>query len=367
LIYVTKPYLPERQKLNKYIDTIYQSGWLTNNGPLVQKLENRLTAHLGVKYVILTANGTNALQIALKSLNTMGEVITTPFSFIATSQAIDFIGMKPIFSDIHKHSLNLDPTACEKKITENTQAILPVHVYGNPCEVEKFNALSEKYNIPVIYDAAHCFDVKYKENSILNYGKMSVISFHATKLFHCVEGGAIITNDDETALMVRQIVNFGFNANLDIVSTGTNAKMNEFEAAMGLAILDDIDYILKKRSNIWDKYHKELSGFVRFQSRAESSTNNFSYAPIIFKNEALLKKVMQALAQEDIYPRRYFYPCLNVNEDADSTPIAKNISNRILCLPIYPSLEMKYVEKIISIIRITIGQNLPSASDEPYV
>ena len=240
MIPVTKAYLPDRKKLTQYIDQIYENGWLTNNGPLLQKLENRLASYLGVKNLILVANGSLALQLAYKALDLRGEVVTTPFSFAATTSTLAWEGLEPKFADIDKRSFNIDPKNIEKIITDKTTAIVPVHVFGNPCEVELISDLAKKYNLKVVYDAAHAFGVTYKGQSVLKYGDISTLSFHATKIFHTIEGGAVITENDEIAKKIRSLINFGITGPDKIEGIGTNAKMNEFEAAMGHCVLDEI-------------------------------------------------------------------------------------------------------------------------------
>ena len=247
MINVTKSYLPNIEKYKNYIDEIYKTAWLTNQGPLVQKLEKRLAQYLGVKNIVLVSNGTIALEIAYRALDLKGEVITTPFSFVATTSSLVTNRLTPIFVDIDEKTFNLSPKNIEEKITSKTSAILPVHVFGNACEVEEIEQIANKHNLKVIYDAAHAFDVKYKDNSVLNYGDISTLSFHATKLFHTIEGGALIINDDELVQKVRYLINFGIKSPTEIPHLGTNAKMNEFEAAMGLCILDDIEDIKTNR------------------------------------------------------------------------------------------------------------------------
>mgnify|MGYP000261033012 CR=1 FL=1 len=249
MINVTKSYLPNIEKYKSYIDEIYKTAWLTNQGPLVQKLEKRLAQYLGVKNIVLVSNGTIALEIAYRALDLKGEVITTPFSFVATTSSLVTNRLTPIFVDIDEKTFNLNPKNIEKKITSRTSAILPVHVFGNACEVEEIKKIANKHNLKVIYDAAHAFDVKYKDKSLLSYGDISTLSFHATKLFHTIEGGALIINDDSLLEKVRYLINFGIKNQEEIPHLGTNAKMNEFEAAMGLCILDDIENIKNSRKN----------------------------------------------------------------------------------------------------------------------
>jgi dTDP-4-amino-4,6-dideoxygalactose transaminase len=357
MINVTKTYLPDKEKYKKYIDEIYENCWLTNNGPLVQRLEKRLAEYLGVKNIILVSNGTVALEIAYRTLGLKGFVITTPFSFVATTSSLITNQLLPIFADIDEKTLNLNPKNIEKLISPNTSAILPVHVFGNACEVEEIEKIANKHNLKVIYDAAHAFDVKYKNESVLNYGDISTLSFHATKLFHSIEGGALIINDDELVQKARYLINFGIKNTEEIPHLGTNAKMNEFEAAMGLCVLDDIEEIKEKRKDILENYRKELNDLVQFQEQNENATENYSYFPVVFKTEEQLLKVQKALNQKNIFPRRYFYPSLDTLEYIEpkqECKISRDISKRILCLPIYAELEKNIQDTIIK----TIKENL---------
>ncbi|MCT7471240.1 DegT/DnrJ/EryC1/StrS family aminotransferase [Aliarcobacter cryaerophilus] len=354
MINVTKSYLPNKDKYKKYIDEIYENGWLTNQGPLVQRLEKRLAQYLGVKNIVLVSNGTIALEIAYRALDLKGEVITTPFSFVATTSSLVTNKLIPIFVDINEKTFNLNPKNIEKKITSRTSAILPVHVFGNACEVEEIKKIANKHNLKVIYDAAHAFDVKYKDKSLLSYGDISTLSFHATKLFHTIEGGALIINDDSLLEKVRYLINFGIKNQEEIPHLGTNAKMNEFEAAMGLCILDDIEDIKTNRKKVVENYKIGLESLVTFQEQNNQATENYSYFPILFKNEEELSKVQKSLNKENIFPRRYFYPSLDTLEYIEpkqECKISRDISKRILCLPIYSELEKDNQDKIIDIIR----------------
>jgi len=353
MINVTKTYLPNKEKYKKYVDEICENGWLTNNGPLVQRLEKRLAEYLGVKNIVLVSNGTVALEIAYRTLGLKGFVITTPFSFVATTSSLVTNGLLPIFADIDPNSFNLNPKNIEKLITPNTSAILPVHVFGNACEVEEIEQIAKKHNLKVIYDAAHAFDVKYKDESILNYGDISTLSFHATKLFHTIEGGALIINDDEIVQKARYLINFGIKNAEEIPELGTNAKMNEFEAAMGLCVLDDIAEIKQKRKVVLENYRKELKDLVQFQEQNENATENYSYFPVVFESEEQLLKVQKALNGRDIFPRRYFYPSLDTLtyiEPKQECKVSRDISRRILCLPLYGSLELETIKIISKII-----------------
>jgi len=352
MIPVTKAYLPNKKKYQCYVDRIFQSGWLTNNGSLLEELERRLADYLGVKNIILVANGSFALQLAYKALALEGEVITTPFSFAATTSTLAWEGLKPVFADINPKTFNIDPAQIEAHINPNTSAIVPVHVFGNPCDVEAIQAIADKHKLKVIYDAAHAFGSEYKDQSVLNFGDISTLSFHSTKLFHTIEGGAVITNDDELAKKVRLMINFGISSPTCIESVGTNAKMNEFEAAMGLCVLDEIDTIRQRREYIWQVYTNELSNIVEMQQWNEHGKNNCAYAPILFESEEQLLRIEAKLKENDILPRRYFYPSLDTLAYLNSKQVCKHsrdIASRILCLPIYPTLKLDDVQKIINI------------------
>lgn len=354
MISVTKAYLPCQKKYKSYVDKIFESAWLTNNGILLKELERRLKKHLGVKHIILVANGSLALQLAYKALNIKGEVITTPFSFAATTSTLAWEGLKPVFADINPNSFNLDPKNIESLITENTSAIVPVHVFGNPCQVEDIQAIAHKHNLKVIYDAAHAFGTDYTDRhghtqSVLNFGDISTLSFHSTKLFHTIEGGAIITSDDELARKVRLLINFGISSPTTIESVGTNAKMNEFEAAMGLCVLDEIENIKSKRKEIWKTYQNKISDFIEFQQWNSQSQNNHAYVPVLLKTEEQLLEVEAKLKENNIVPRRYFYPSLDTLDYLKCNQICKtsrDIASRILCLPMYPDLSAYEIDYI---------------------
>tara|TARA_B100001063_G_scaffold159748_1_gene149171 strand:- start:18882 stop:19973 length:1092 start_codon:yes stop_codon:yes gene_type:complete len=352
--HVTKTYMPSKEKYQKYVNEIFESSWITNNGPKLQELEKRLANYLGVKNVILVSNGTVALEIAYRTLGIKDFAITTPFSFVATTSSLVTNGIKPIFVDINKDTYNIDAEKIEDSITKNTSAIVPVHVFGNPCDVEKINEIAEKHDLKVVYDAAHAFDVKYKGESVLNYGDISTLSFHATKLFHTIEGGALIINDDELVQKARYLINFGIQNAESIPELGTNAKMNEFEAAMGLCVLDEIENIKQGRKKVVDTYTSELEGYVKFQDIDENVELNNSYFPIVLKSEEELLKVQKALNDENIFPRRYFYPSLDTLdyiEPKQECKVSRDISRKILCLPCYPNLVEDKQKKINQIIR----------------
>ncbi len=357
MINVTKTYLPNKEKYFSYIDKIYKNGWITNNGPLVQELERKLAEYLGVKNIVLVANGTVALEIAYRTLEIKDYAITTPFSFVATTSSLVTNGIKPIFADIDPHTLNINPENIKNAITKNTSAIVPVHVFGNGCDVESINDIAKENNLKVIYDAAHAFDVKYKDTSILNYGDISTLSFHATKLFHTIEGGALIINDDSLVQKARYLINFGIENEESIPNLGTNAKMNEFEAAMGLCMLDEMEIIKSMRKEVYKIYKKELKNTVELPKQNENITSNHSYFPIIFKSEEQMLTVQKALNDEQIFPRRYFYPSLdtlNYIEPKQRCNISRDICNRILVLPMYPELKKEDQTHIIQIIKKNI-------------
>lgn len=353
MINVTKVYLPNKDKYKRYVDEIYKNGWITNNGPLVQKLEKRLEEYLGVRNLILTSNGTQALQIAYLSLDLKNEVITTPFSFVATTSSLVVSGLKPIYCDIKEEELTIDSLKIESLINKNTSAIVATHVFGNACEIDEIEKIANKNGLKVIYDAAHAFNVKYKNKSILSRGDISILSFHATKLFHTIEGGAIITNDDVLAKKIRSMINFGIQSETKIEHLGINAKMNEFEAAMGLCVLDDIDLIAEKRRKLYEVYENELFEYVKVVKKNKNSTENYSYFPILFKNEEKLVEIQKILNKENIYPRRYFYTSLDTLDyvNAQKQKISRDISKRILCLPLYSELLLEKQIKIIKIIK----------------
>jgi dTDP-4-amino-4,6-dideoxygalactose transaminase len=312
---------------------------------------------LGVKHLVLVANGSLALQVAYKALELTGEVITTPFSFAATTSTLAWEGLNPVFADIDRQSFNLDSKQIVEKISSKTSAIVPVHVFGNPCQVLEIEKIAKEHNLKVIYDAAHAFDVYCNGNNVLNYGDISTLSFHATKLFHTIEGGAIITNDDVIAHKVRNLINFGITGPTTIESLGTNAKMNEFEAAMGLCVLDDIEEIKAERRKIWLYYKARLETYVVFQSIDERVNYNYSYVPILLENETQLLKVEQKLKENEIIPRRYFYPSLDTLDyvtPVQFMPISRDIASRILCLPTYSGLTVTELDKIIDVVLAVI-------------
>ena len=360
MINVTKTFLPRKEKYLKYIDEIYERGWITNNGPLVKKLEVRLAKYLGVKNIVLVANGTVALEIAYRTLGLKGNVITTPLTFVATTSSLVSNGLNPTFVDIDPLTLNINPNNIEKAITPNTSAIVPVHVFGNGCDIKKISTIAEKYNLKIIYDAAHAFNVNYDNQNILNFGNISTLSFHATKLFHTIEGGALIINDDSLVEKARYLINFGIENAESIPELGTNAKMNEFEAAMGLCLLTEMDNISQKRKLVFDRYQEKLADIVNFQQRNKKSTKNYSYFPIILKNEEQRLNVQKALNEKQIFPRRYFFPSLNTLSyihPKQHMSISQDIAKRILCLPLFPELRIEDQKIIISSVVTALLRN----------
>lgn len=361
LINVTRTYLPNRDKYKEYVDQIFDSGWLTNNGTMAQLLQKRLENYLGVKNLLLVSNGTMALQVAYKLLKLTGEVITTPFSFVATTSSILWGGLTPVFVDIDPKRYTLDPTKIEEKITANTSAIVATHVYGNACDVESIEQIAIKNNLKVIYDAAHAFGVNYNSESLLNHGDISIISFHSTKIFHTIEGGALVINDDALFEKAKQLINFGIVSPTEIVEVGINAKLNEFQAAMGLCLLDDIEEIIENRRKRYEHYFLKFkkNKFLILQEQNTFSNKNYSHFPLLFDSEYTLLEVIDNLNKINVNPRRYFYPSLNnLNyfENKDSMPISEDIAKRILCLPLFHDLDEDTQDLIIQTIMRVVNK-----------
>lgn len=351
MIPVTKTFLPPQEEYNAILKRAWDKQWLTNRGELVKELEEKLKAFLGVPYIILTTNGTLPMQIALKALGITGEVITTPFSYVATTAVIVWEGCKPVFVDIHPEYLTIDETKIEAAITPRTQAILATHVYGNPCNVEAIQKIAERHNLKVIYDAAHAFGVTYQEKSIFNYGDASTCSFHSTKIFHTGEGGALICQTGELYHELFYHHNFGHHGTEHFHGIGTNAKMSELQAAMGLAILPYFNEIIAKRKEIVNAYNNALKNSrLKFLKIRENTEWNYSYYPVIFESEEQLLKAQKSLNEKDIFPRRYFYPSLNTLNYVDNTelPVTDSIAKRVLCLPLYHDLKKEEIGAIIN-------------------
>lgn len=345
-IEITRPFFPPREELDKYIDQIYKNQWLTNNGPLVKRLEKELINYLELERLALVSSGTMALQIVLEMLPEKGEVITTPFSFVATTSAIQWQGHTPVFADIDSETFNIDPETIIPLINKNTKAILVTHVFGNPCDIERLEEIAKEYNLILIFDAAHAFGVKYKGKSILTYGDFSCISFHATKIYHTVEGGAVVCNKkDDKEVRLRR--NFGFSGPYSFDSNGINGKMSEIHAAFGLANLRYIDDILKDYKNICNKYLENLNDEISFQKINKNALYNFAYMPILFKSEGVLLESILRLNENNIFPRRYFYPTLNLGSNLNAKCYnSERIAEKILCLPIYYKLRNSDLIKI---------------------
>lgn len=361
MIPVTKPFLPPKEEYEQLLQGIWQRNWLTNNGPLVNELELKLKKELNIEHILFLSNGTIALQIAIKALQLQGEIITTPFSYVATTSSIVWENCKPVFVDIDEESFNIDASKIEAAITKNTKAILATHVFGNPCDVDTIQAIADKHKLKVIYDAAHAFGVTYKENSIYNYGDISTTSFHATKLFHTIEGGAVFTKDPELLRKMALLRNFGHTSSTSFDGVGINAKNSEFHAAMGLCNLKYIDEILNRRYEISKLYSKKLKNLeLKRPKLLDNIKYNYAYYPVVFKNEDDVMKILENLEKLNIFCRRYFYPSLSKLNYVKHTPtpVSDDISTRILCLPLYHTLSDSEVDMICRLIKRTLKYSL---------
>ncbi|SFD72874.1 DegT/DnrJ/EryC1/StrS family aminotransferase [Flavobacterium phragmitis] len=353
MINVTKTFLPPLEEYSKFIQRAWDNEWLTNRGELVLELEEKLKAYLGVSNIIVTNNGTIPLQIALKLLGNQGEIITTPFSYVATTASIVWENCTPVFVDIDPEYLTIDEKKIEAGITAKTTAILATHVFGNPCNVVAIESIAKKHHLKVIYDAAHGFGVKFNNKSIFDYGDVSTCSFHATKLFHTGEGGAILTNNQDLHHKLYYSHNFGHNGPLKFHGLGINGKMSELQAAMGLSVFPYIHKIVSERKKIVDYYNANLNlKKIQTLKIRPNSRWNYSYYPVIFDTEQQLLKVQKVLNEHNIFPRRYFYPSLNTIEYTKGVemPISESIASRIVCLPLYVDLQLKTLEKIVLLI-----------------
>ncbi|WP_136669336.1 DegT/DnrJ/EryC1/StrS aminotransferase family protein [Flavobacterium sp. H122] len=353
MINVTKTFFPPIEEYHEQLQRIWYNEWLTNRGELVLELEGKLKDYLEVNHILVTNNGTVPIQIALKLLGNGGEIITTPFSYVATSAAIVWENCTPVFVDIHPEYLTIDETKIEAAITDKTTCILATHVFGNPCHVEVIEAIAQKHNLKVIYDAAHAFGVVYKTQSIFNYGDVSTCSFHATKLFHTGEGGALFAKDNELQHQLFYSHNFGHNGPLDFHGLGINGKISELQAAMGLAVFPYISEISTQRKKVVEFYDTHLDFSKLKKIRIRENTNwNYSYYPVIFETEEILLNVQKALNEKQIFPRRYFYPSLNTVNYVQKIkmPVSESIASRILCLPLYVGLKEKDLENCTTII-----------------
>lgn len=351
---VTKPFLPPIADYQHYVEGIWHREWLTNHGPLVSKLEIDLRAKLGVSGLLYVTNGTIAIQLAIKALDLKGEVITTPFSYVATASAISWEGCKPVMADIDADSLNIDPESIERSITEQTTGIVATHVYGNPCDVEAIEKIARKHNLKVIYDGAHAFGTKYKGRSIYHFGDISTASFHATKLFHTIEGGAVMSSDHKLITRLSEMRNFGHISTTAFKEIGINGKNSEMHAAMGLCNLKYLPEILRRRqklSELYDTLLKDLP--IKRPKIIQDTDYNHAYYAVLFESEDVLETVVQRLAIHGILPRRYFYPSLAelpyVNQPERSVR-AVAVAKRVLCLPLFHSLSEEEVELIARIV-----------------
>jgi len=357
MINVTKTFFPPLEEYQNQLQRIWKNQWLTNRGELVLELEEKLKKYLKVNHILVTNNGTIPIQIAIKLLGNGGEIITTPFSYVATSAAIVWEQCKPIFVDIHSEYLTIDETKIEAAITEKTTAILATHVFGNPCNVEVIETIAKKYNLKVIYDAAHAFGVTYNGISIFDYGDLSTCSFHATKLFHTGEGGALFTKDAELQHQLFYSHNFGHNGPLAFHGLGVNGKISELQAAMGLAVLPHMQTILAERKRVVDFYNQNLNlDKIQTLKIRENTQWNYSYFPVVFKDEATLLQAQKDLNAQNIFPRRYFYPSLN-NIDylgGQKMPVSESIASRVLCLPLFKELIENDLVQIVKILNTNL-------------
>ncbi|NMW17454.1 MAG: DegT/DnrJ/EryC1/StrS family aminotransferase [Chlorobiaceae bacterium] len=371
-IYVTQPYLPPLEEFIPYLEQIWESKFLTNGGPFHEQLEKALCEFLGIEHIALFTNGTIALVTALQALRITGEVITTPYSFVATSHSLLWNGIRPVFVDIDPNTLNLDPEKIEAAITPQTTAIMPVHCYGHPCNVDAIQKIADNYNLKVIYDAAHAFGVQDAQGSILRHGDLSVLSFHATKVFNTFEGGAIVCPDAKTKLRIDQLKNFGYVNEITVVAPGINGKMSEFNSAFGLLQLQHIDKALSKRKEIDKVYRDRLKGVpgIRCMNKAGEKVANYSYFPVLVEPDYPISRdeLNQKLKGIGIHPRRYFYPLISnypmyrglPSANRENLPLATIAAQRVLCLPIYPDLNLSVVEEITTFIKLLTKQTISS-------
>lgn len=363
-IYITQPQMPSIERYQDLLKEIWSNKILTNSGPFHKQLEHALCEFLRVKHISLFSNATVGLMAALEVLDIKREVITTPYSFVATSNSILWNKCKPVFVDIDQHTLNIAPEEIEKAITDQTDAIMPVHCYGNPCDVERIKKISEQYNLKIIYDAAHAFGVEYKGESLLNWGDLSILSFHATKVFNTFEGGAVITNSDDLKKRIDIIRNFGIENEVTVSSLGMNGKMNEVSAAFGLLQLEDVENNIRIRKEVDTQYRAELGGIlgIRLYNYSPYSINNYSYFPLRVTADYHMTRdaLYNKLRDRNIFSRRYFYPLITDFDYYKNNPAtrvhdiveASKAASEILCLPIYPGLSKEDITLINNLIRI---------------
>lgn len=363
-IYVTRPSLPPLNRFVEKLEDIWESRWLTNNGKFHQEFEKALSKYLSVQYCSLVSNGTLGLILALQALRITGEVITTPYSFVATTHALHWNGIKPVFCDIEEQSLGIDPSKIEALITPKTTAILPVHVYGYPCDINAISQIADTYGLKVIYDAAHAFGVTVDGTPIVQNGDMSILSFHATKVFNTIEGGAIIVNDEKMKTRIDFLKNFGFANETTVVAPGINAKMNELQAAFGILQLEYIEKAVQNNNDITEHYRNNLSGLdgIYCFRDFDGVKHNYSYFPILIdarKYGLDRDKLYERFQQNNIFVRRYFYPLISnfptyrslPSASPENLPVAEKISRQILCLPIYEGLALRDVDRVCEIIK----------------
>lgn len=353
-INVTKAFLPPIEEYQAYVEQIWRNGWLTNDGPLLLELEKQLRDRLDNKRVLFVGNGTIALQLAIKALELSGEIITTPFSYCATTTSILWENCTPVFTDINQHDFNLDPELIEAAITPKTSAILGTHVYGRPCDVERIGEIAKKHNLKVIYDAAHAFNTKLNGTPVLNFGDVSTCSFHATKVFHTTEGGCIVCNDDELLAKLIQSRSFG-HINDDYFRAGINGKNSEFHAAMGLSNLPHLEKIIAHRKKASEMYDENLNWDKLFKpfTKFENFEYNYAYYPVVFENEEVITKAIKGLNAVNIYPRRYFYPALNrlpYLSESQPCPVSEKIAQNVLSLPLSHDTSAETIELVSNII-----------------
>ncbi|MCP4458487.1 MAG: DegT/DnrJ/EryC1/StrS family aminotransferase [Cytophagales bacterium] len=362
MIPVTKPFLPPENEYLAYIDRIWSSNWLTNNGPLVRELEGKLGDFLRTEPPVYVSNGTIALQLAIRSLNATGKIITTPFSYVATASSIVWEHCEPVFVDVDSETFNINARRISPVITDETVAILATHVFGNPCELDRIEEIGKEFNVSVIYDAAHAFGINHKDRSIFTYGDMSIASLHATKLYHSTEGGLLFSSDSERVKGFQLARNFGHDGPGKFSAVGINGKNSEFHAAMGLANLPYVPTIIEKRKLLVERYLENFNGLaLDFQKWNELSTRNYAYMPVLFSSEEILLRVDKVLQNNDILGRRYFYPTLDLLPYVkQSTEIdeAKNISSRIFCLPLYNDLDLGIVDRICELVRKELSREV---------
>lgn len=362
-ITVTKPALPDLAEFLPYLERIWENRWLTNNGPFHQQLERELARYLDVPQLALFVNGTIALLTALQTLRVTGEVITTPYSFVATAHSLLWNNIRPVFVDIEARSMNIDPDRIEAAITSQTTAILPVHCYGNPCDVEAIQRIADTYGLKVIYDAAHAFGVHYKGRSLMQHGDLSVLSFHATKVYHTFEGGAIVCADAQEKQRIDRLKNFGFADEVTVIAPGINGKLNELQSAFGVLQLKHVESAIAKREAVACRYVAALSDIdgITLPQKVPESTSNHGYFPIRvdtrypISRDALYEKMREA----GVFARRYFYPLISdmpmyrglPSSAPSNLAVARRTAEQIICLPIYPDLSEQDQQKVISVIK----------------